>query len=122
MFNVAIMGYKTSPQHQQRFMDKAFQHLAWRTMACFVDDLVMFSDSYLQHLGDLDKVFCILENLGITLKAKKLFLGFQSLELLGYLVNRLGLTTMESKTRALLKLRMPEMLGQLEYFIGLTNL
>ena len=121
MFNVAIMGYKTSPQHQQRFMDKNFKRIAWRTMACFVDDLIIFSDSYLQHLDNLDEVFGILENLGLTLKAKKCFLGFQSLELLGYLVDRLGLTTTEAKTEALKGLELPETLAQLEYFIGLTN-
>ena len=121
MFKVAIMGYKTSPQHQQRFMDRNFQHIAWRTMACFVDDLITFSGSYLQHLADLDEVFCILEDLGLTLKAKKTFVGFRSLELLGYLVDRLGLTTTESKTRAMSELALPETLGQLEYFIGLTN-
>src|SRR5947209_6059379 len=121
MFNLAIMGYKTSPQHQEWFMDKAFCYIAWRTMACFVDDLVMFSDSYLQHLRDLDEVFCILENLGLTLKAKKTFNGFGSLELLGYLVNRLGLTTTEAKSQAIRDLALPSTLQQLEYFIGLTN-
>jgi hypothetical protein len=90
-------------------------------MACFLHDLITFSDSYLQHLSDLDEVFRILEDLGLTLKARETFLGFCSLKLLGYLFDRLGLTTTESKTRALKKLALPNMLAPLEYFIGLTN-
>ena len=90
-------------------------------MACFVDDLITFSNTYYQHLQDLDEVITILENLGLTLKARKTFLGFKSLELLGYLVDRLGLTTTEEKARALREIALPTTLQQLEYFVGLTN-
>ena len=121
MFNVAITGFKTSPQYKQRFMDRNFKRIAWCTMAYFVDDLITFSDTYCQQLRDLDDFFRILEDLGLTLKAKKCFLGFQSLELLGYLVDRLSLTTTEAKTEAFKDLQMPETLAQSEYFIGLTN-
>lgn len=57
-------------------LSQELNYISWRTMACFVDDLITFSDSYLQHLSDLDKVLRILEDLGLTLKAKKTFLGF----------------------------------------------
>ena len=65
-FNIAVMGFKNLPQHQQRLMDKCFGRIAWRTMACFLDDVIIFSDLYLRHLSDLDEVFCILEDLGLN--------------------------------------------------------
>jgi hypothetical protein len=66
-------------------------------------------------------VFRILSDLGITLKARKCYLGFHSLELLGYLVDRLGLMTTEAKSDAIAGIPFPATLSQLEYFIGLTN-
>jgi hypothetical protein len=68
-----------------------------------------------------DEVFRILSDLGITLKARKCYLGFHSVELLGYLVDRLGLMTTEAKSDAIATISFPATLSQLEYFIGLTN-
>jgi len=122
VFNVSIMGGKTSVQHQQRLMDtKLIQRLSWRGASCYVDDIVMYAPSFAKFLGIVDEVFSILGNLGITLKAKKCFLGFHSLEILGYLVDRLGLTTAEAKADAVQNIPYPATLAQLEYFIGLTN-
>jgi len=55
------------------------------------------------------------------LKAKRCFLGFHLLEILGYLVNRLGLTTAEAKADAVQNIPYPATLAQLENFIGLNN-
>jgi len=81
----------------------------------------MYAPSFAKFLGIVDKVFSILGNLGITLKAKKCFLGFHSLEILDYLVDHLGLITAEAKADAVQNIPYPATLAQLEYFIGLTN-
>ena len=122
VFNVSIMGGKMSVQYQQCLMDtKLIQCLSWRGASRYVDDIVMYAPSFGKFLGIVDEVFSILGNLGITLKAKKCFLGFHSLEILGYLVDRLGLTTAEAKADAVQNIPYPATLAQLEYFIGLTN-
>ena len=122
MFNVAIMGGKTSVQHQQRLMDtRLIQRLSWRGVSYYVDNIIMYAPSFAEFLGMADEVFSILENLCITLRAKKCFLGFHSLEILGYLVDRLGLTTAEAKADAVKNIPYPATLAQLEYFIGLKN-
>jgi len=82
---------------------------------------VSHAPSFADFLGIVDEVFSILGNLGITLKAKKCFFGFHSLEILGYLVDRLGLTTAEAKADAVQNIPYPAMRSQLEYFIGLMN-
>jgi len=81
----------------------------------------MYAPSFVKFVAIVDEVFSILGNLGITLKVKKCFLGFHSLEILGYLVDRLGLTTAEAKADAVQYIPYPVTLSQLEYFIGLTN-
>jgi len=116
------MGGKTSVQHQQPLMDTMLiQRVSWRGASCYVDNIVMYAPSFAEFLGMADEVFSILGNLGITLKAKKCFLGFHSLEILGYLVDLLGLTTAEAKADTVKNILYPATLAQLEYFIGLTN-
>jgi hypothetical protein len=121
-FTTSVMGGKTSVQHQQRLMDKRLiAQLSWRCASCYVDDIVLYAPTFQRFLEATDEVFRILSNLGITLKAKKCFLGFHSIELLGYLVDRLGLTTTDSKSDAVKNIPFPATLAQLEHFIGLTN-
>ena len=102
-------------------MDKAFKDVAWRFVCVYVDDILVYSDTFDDHLQHLDEVFRILSDLGITLKAKKVFLGYHNVELLGYIVDRLGLTTTEAKSASIANLEFPRTLAELEHFIGLTN-
>jgi len=102
-------------------MDKAFAGLTWRIVSVYVDDICVYADSFTEFLTACEEVFTILSNLGITLKAKKCYIGFHSLELLGYLVDRFGITTTANKSEALRNIAFPVTLAQLEYFIGLVN-
>jgi len=113
-FAVTMMGYK-------RLMDKAFAGLTWRVVSVYVDDICIYADTFAEFLPACEEVFTILSNLGITLKAKKCFLGFHSLELLGYLGDRFGITTTASKSDALRNISFSVTLAQLEYFVGLVN-
>jgi hypothetical protein len=81
----------------------------------------LYAPTFQKFLEITDEVFRIFSNLGITLKAKKCFLRFHSIELLEYLVDRLGLSTTESKAEAVSNIPFPATLAQLEHFIGLTN-
>ena len=75
---------------------------------------MIYAPSFANFLGIVNEVFSILGNLGITLKAKKCFLGFHSLEILSYLVDRLGQTTAEAKADAEQNIPYPATLSQQE--------
>lgn len=120
-FNTVLMGFKTSVQHQQKLMDKAFKGIAWRFVCAYVDDILIYSKTFDEHLLHLDEVFRILSDLGITLKATKVYLGFHTIELLGFLVDRFGLTTTEAKSAAVQNMAFPKTLAEVEHFIGLSN-
>jgi hypothetical protein len=99
-FPTSIIGGKTSVQHQQKLLNRRLiAKLSWQGASYYVDDI--YAPTFAKFLQITDKVFRILSDVSITLKAKKYFLGFHSIELLGYLVDRLGLTTTESKAEAI---------------------
>ena len=52
-FTVAPMGLSISIPHQQRYMDKLLRRLHWKVALCFIDDVIIFSTTFEDHLRDL---------------------------------------------------------------------
>ncbi len=67
----------------------------------------------------LDAVFASIAKSGITLSPKKCNLGYQSLQLLGQKVSRLGLSTHKEKIEAIVDLAEPRNIKELQTFLGM---
>jgi len=119
ILGVAPMGFVNSPSHVQRLMDKLLKDFPWAK--CFVDDICVFSDTFEEHLEHIATLLELLENLNITLSPSKCFVGWHSVDLLGLVVDRLGLSTIEQKTAAIARIEFPTTLKQLEHFLGLAG-
>ncbi|KAI1002601.1 hypothetical protein K3495_g5603 [Podosphaera aphanis] len=110
------MGFRNSPAYVQRIIDTIL-----RQERAYIDDIVIFSRTFADHLRDLRSVFQKLTNHNIHLSPKKCFLNYPSVALLGQKVDALGLASAEDKLRATLSLRFSATLKQLEYYLGLTS-
>jgi hypothetical protein len=120
MFGVSQMGYCNSPSHMQRLMDKKLKAMD-KYARCFVDDTVVFSDTFEEHIEHLRSVLSLFEELGITLSPWKCYCGYHKIGVLGLMVDRFGLSTLEQKTAAIAELEFPRTLKQLDYFLGLAG-
>ena len=49
-------GLQTSPNSFQLLMDKIFNSLTFMSVLCYLDDILIFSESFEQHLKDLREV------------------------------------------------------------------
>jgi hypothetical protein len=119
-FKVAPFGFTNSPAHMQRFMDKKLRHMR-NYVRCYVDDIVMHSKTFDDHLRHLQDVFQVLHDTGLYLSPAKCHLGYHSVKLLGRLVDRLGLSTLKERAEAIQNLAFPKTLQQPESFIGSAN-
>jgi hypothetical protein len=119
-FNVAPMGFKNSPAHMQRFMDRILWHLR-RFIRCYIDDIIVASVNWRSHMGHLRALFEVLRRANLYLSASKCHIAYHSIELLGRKVDRYGLSTPEKKIEAIRKLAFPRTLASLEMFIGTCN-
>ncbi|KZZ96408.1 reverse transcriptase [Ascosphaera apis ARSEF 7405] len=88
-FNVAIMGYINSIAYVARQMANILRGCEAYCVV-YVDDIIVFSDSYQDHLSHLRLIFNRLLGYNITLSPEKTFLGFNSVIILGQKVNSLG--------------------------------
>lgn len=87
----------------------------------YVDDIVIFSRTFDDHIAHLRAVFSKLAAHAIHLSAKKSFLSYPSVQLLGQRVDALGLATDHEKLLAISRLCFLRSLKHLEYYLGLTG-
>ena len=71
----------------------------WLFTLVYIDDIVVFSKSWEEHLNHLDLVLGAIAKAGVTLSPPKCFIGYSSIMLLGQKVSRLGLSTHQEKVQ-----------------------
>jgi hypothetical protein len=111
--------YGNGPAVFQRVMQNVLAPFLWVFALVYIDDIVVYSKTFKEHLRHLDVVFKAVEESGITLSPKKCHLGYQSLKLLGQKVSRLGLSTHKEKVDAIVDLDTPRNIKELQTFLGM---
>ena len=113
-------GLRNGPSIFQRVMQGILAPYLWIFCLVYIDDIVIYSKTYEEHIDHLDKVLEAIELSGITLSPVKCHLFYSSILLLGHKVSRLGLSTHNEKVRAILELQSPSKLSQLQTFLGMA--
>lgn len=114
------MGFKNSPPFVQKKIDSLF--CEFKTFCrTYVDDTVIFSALLEDHLCHLHAVFGHLQQLRITLKPAKAFIGFPSVTLLRQQVDGMGLSTNKDRIAAIRDLKFPATLQDLKHYLGLVG-
>ncbi|KAI1005182.1 hypothetical protein K3495_g3037 [Podosphaera aphanis] len=91
-FIVAVMGYRNSPAYVQRIMDTLLRKHR-KFARTYIDDIVIFSKTFEEHIHHLQVVFSKLLEHNIHLSPRKWFLAYPSVDLLGQRVDALGLSS-----------------------------
>ncbi len=86
-------GYKNGPSIFQRIMQNVLAPFLWIFALVYINNIVIFSKSFDDHLSHLDQVFKAAAETGIMLVNRKCHFTYQSLLLLGQKVSHLGLST-----------------------------
>ena len=113
-------GLRNGPSIFQRIMQGVLSPFLWLFALVYIDDIVIFSKSWEDHLIHLDKVLHAISSAGITLSPPKCFVGYSSILLLGQKVSRLGLSTHREKVAAILDLERPRNASDLQKFLGMV--
>jgi transposase InsO family protein len=120
-FNVLPFGVATAPALMQRAMQEALAGLLWYAVLVYLDDLLIFSRSFEEHLDHLGAVFERLEAANLTLKLSKCKFCVSEVDYLGHVVGRGGIKVDPQKTRAIEEARAPTSKKELRSFLGLAN-
>ncbi|PSS22888.1 hypothetical protein M430DRAFT_97354, partial [Amorphotheca resinae ATCC 22711] len=88
---------------------------------CFIDDIVVFSQTADEHVTHLRNVLSLFRDLRITLLLKKSFLAYPSVKLLGYQVDRFRIATTAERVVSIKNLKFPKNLRALEQYLRITG-
>lgn len=114
----ALMGYLNSPGFCQRQLDKLIDEYKWDFVVCYVDDVVVYSNNWQDHVNHVNWVLKQIHGAGLTLDPTKAFIGFESVNLLGHLVSRFGLSTQREKIASMTSMPAPTNVEQLDHCLG----
>ena len=121
IFNVVVIGFRNSVAYIQRVLDGKLRRCR-KFYRVYINNIVIQTNGSLQdHLNALREVFQLLIEANIKLLAKKLFIRYLLVQLLGQRVDALGLLTPTEKLEAIAKLSFPKTLRQLKHYLGLTR-
>ena len=114
-------GLSNSPSTFQRIVELIFGDLNLTDLVLYLDDLLVFSGTFQQHLERLEKVFERLERFGLKLNGKKCQLFRTSVHHLGHIVSDKGVSVDPEKTARIRDWPVPTTIQQLRSFLGLAS-
>lgn len=118
-FKVLPFGLCSAPATFQRLMDTVLSGLKWKTCLVYLDDVIVFSTTFEQHLERLKVVLQAIRSAGLTLKPEKCHFCFEELQFLGHVVSHAGVRPDPEKTAAVARFPVPTDKKAVRRFLGL---
>jgi hypothetical protein len=107
-YTVMPFGLCNAPATFQRVIEQALTGLQWKVAVLYLDDIIVYSQSFDEHLENLNLVFDRLQNVNLKLKAKKCNFFRREVSFLGHIVSENGIKTDQSKIEAVKNWKKPE--------------
>ena len=111
-------GAAGAPATQQRMMDRLLAGLKWVCALAYLDDIVVYSDTFEQHLAHLEALFQRCEKGLLQLQPKKSALCKAETRYLGFIVSPKGVKPDPIKTEPVRNFPRPKDRRQVRRFLG----
>ena len=120
-FKVMSMGLKTAPLTFQRLINEALDGLLNTKVLVYLDDILIFSSTFEDHLATLEEVFKRLKEYNLQLNLVKCLFGLSEITYLGFTFNKHGMTPDPSNITCILNCSRPLTVKQLLSFLGMAS-
>ncbi|CAC5379676.1 Retrovirus-related Pol polyprotein from transposon 297 [Mytilus coruscus] len=114
-------GLKNAPISSQQLMSNVLRGLNWQFVLVYVDDILVFSKSFEEHLSHLEQVFTRLRDANLTLKPSKCVFAAKDVKYLGHIISKEGIKVDPEKTKAISTFPVPTRKKQVRSFLGMCN-
>ena len=114
-------GLQNAPSTFQRLMTCCFGDLNYINLLIYLDDIIIFSKTFTEHLERLQVVFNRLREHGLKLKPSKCHLMKKEVQYLGHLVSAEGIKTDPDKISKVKDWKRPTNGKEMQQFLGLTG-
>ena len=120
-FNVMPFGLTNAPATFQRLMQCVLAGISGEVSLAYLDDIIVFSSTFEQHLCRLDKVLQRLREANLKLKPAKCHFAQSKVNYLGHIISRDGIQVDSKKTAAIFDFPAPTDAKHLRQFLGLLK-
>ena len=114
-------GLRNAPASFQMLMSRVLKGLNWKFVLCYIDDILVFSANFSQHLEHLGQVFQRLREANLTLKSSKCNFAVDRVVYLGHVITKEGVQVDVGKTEKVNSFPAPKTQKELKGFLGLCN-
>jgi RNase H-like domain found in reverse transcriptase/Reverse transcriptase (RNA-dependent DNA polymerase)/Integrase zinc binding domain/Integrase core domain len=123
LFECVVMpfGLTNAPATFQRLMDIVLAGLKWRCCLVYLDDIIVYSPTFDQHLSDLQNVLQALAAAHLTLKASKCYFCRREMKFLGHVITSNGIKPDPGLTSTITQFPQPAKIKDVQAFLGLTG-
>lgn len=120
-WNVLPQGTAASPAIFQRTMDRWFAAYLWKKVIVWIDDLLVFSKTFEEHLVALREVFLIFRKYGLVASRRKLKCCMRSVKYIGFIFGVNGIQSDPEKLSAVHDMPRPSTRKEVRQFLGFAN-
>ena len=120
-FRVMPFGLTNAPATFERLIEKVLFGLQWEKCLCYLDDIIVFGETFDKTLENLKLVLNRFREANLTVKPKKCHLFQKSIEYLGHNISEEGISCSKNKVDAVLNWPVPNSKTELRSFLGLIN-
>jgi len=117
-YTMMPFGLKNAGATYQRLMDRVFAPMIGRNVQAYVDDMVVTSRVKDQHVANLEELFTTIVKYKLKLNLKKCVFGVEAGKFLGFLLTERGIEANPEKCTAILGMRSPISMKEVEQLTG----
>src|SRR6266481_663998 len=118
-FRKLPFGLRNAPAFFVMIMNKVLHGLLWNGVLVYLDDIVIYSDTFTGLLNNMRKVFDRLIQHQLVLKPSKCVLGSKQIEFVGYIIDTEGVRMNPKKIEVMKQLRPPRNVSEVRSVLGL---
>lgn len=120
-FTRVPFGLATGAQTLTRLVDAIFHDLKFRYVFNYLDDLLVFSESWDEHVSHIEEVLKRLKSAGLTVNPAKVQFAREEISFLGHLVGMGGVRIDPERTQSIRDFQPPRDAKGIARFIGMVN-
>ncbi len=114
-------GLANSPSVFQSFVNDIFRDMLDRWVVVYIDDILIYSNSFDEHIHHVRSVLQRLTQYQLYAKAEKCEFHQTKTSFLGYVISQEGVAMDDNKVRAVVDWPQPHTVKELQRFLGFAN-
>ncbi|CAC5415726.1 unnamed protein product [Mytilus coruscus] len=120
-FNRLPYDLANSPATFNMIMNEVIRDLNWKSALVYVDDILIYSKNFEEHLCHLAALFDKLIEANLKLKPSKCQFACKEVQYLGHIITKEGIAVDPEKTASVHSFAAPKNVKEVRMFLGLCN-